>query len=91
MKKQAIIKISGLVQGVFFRAGASEKAKWLGLTGWAKNEPDGTVMIKIQGEGSDIKKMVDWCQSGPAFAKVSKVDVKWEKADDELKEFTIKD
>lgn len=76
MKKHFAIKISGLVQGVFFRASAKEKADSLHLCGFVRNEPDGTVHIEAEGEEEDLKVFVDWCHHGPPRAKVEKCDIK---------------
>ncbi|MBU1000228.1 acylphosphatase [Patescibacteria group bacterium] len=60
------IKIYGLVQGVFFRATAKEKADSLSITGFAKNMPDGSVFIEVEGEKKNLDKFVKWCHIGPS-------------------------
>ncbi len=69
------IIISGLVQGVFFRAQAKEQADALGITGWVRNNNDGSV--EIHGEGSDdmLNKLTEWCRTGPEKAVVKNVTV----------------
>lgn len=69
------IKICGLVQGIFFRATAKEQADKLGLTGFAKNLPDGSVYIEAEGEENNLDKFVEWCNKGPMMARVEKVEV----------------
>jgi len=88
--KRAVIKIFGSVQGVFFRANAAAKARELDLTGWVSNASDGTVLVVAEGEQKQLEKLVDWCYNGVRFAKVDKVEVKWEEASGEFKEFEIK-
>lgn len=69
------IKIYGLVQGVFFRAEAKEEADKLGLTGFVKNMPDGSVYIEAEGEKNKLDKFIKWCNKGPMMARVEKVEV----------------
>lgn len=76
--KQAIIKITGKVQGVFYRAYAREQALSLGLTGYARNMDDGSVEILVQGKEVAIKGFIQWCQKGSPSAKVDGVSVKWD-------------
>lgn len=71
----AIIRISGSVQGVFFRVSAEEEAEKLGLSLRADNQPDGTVRIEAAGEREALEKLVDWCRGGPPLAKVANVEV----------------
>jgi len=89
MNKQALIKISGQVQGVTFRWNTQRQARALGLTGWVKNEPDGGVTIVAQGEEDKIKQLVVWAEQGPAAAQVEEVKVNWVKSEDNFTDFTI--
>lgn len=74
------IQVHGRVQGVFFRDGTTRKAKELGLTGWVRNENDGTVFIRAQGPRAKLEELIRWCKNGGSpFAKVDRVAVKWEK------------
>ena len=68
------IRVSGRVQGVFYRASTKSKADELGLSGWVKNEPDGAVLMEIQGKEDAVKEMIMWCHHGPANAIVDKVE-----------------
>lgn len=76
-QKQALIKVTGRVQGVFYRAHAEEEANRLGLTGHARNMADGSVEILIQGSEEKIKKFINWCQDGSPSATVDMVKVEW--------------
>lgn len=89
MKKRVTLKISGKVQGVFFRDSSRAKGQEFNLSGWVKNEPDGTVQITAEGEDQDLNRMIEWCKYGPDHAMVEKVDVKWDKATDEAKDFKV--
>ncbi len=90
MKKQVMLKIYGRVQMVFFRDSARREAKKLKLVGWVRNEPNGTVRITAEGEQTKLKQLVNWCYNGPMLAKVTKVDIKWQKATGQFKEFEIR-
>jgi acylphosphatase len=70
------IRVHGRVQGVFYRQTAKEQALRLGLTGFARNEPDGTVQIEVEGDASAIDRFVKWCEAGPPAARVERVETK---------------
>jgi acylphosphatase len=65
----------GLVQGVSFRANAQSNATSLGLSGWVRNEPDGSVTLEIEGPSTKVDALVDWCRQGPPGARVDDVVV----------------
>ncbi|MEE8131501.1 MAG: acylphosphatase [Candidatus Paceibacterota bacterium] len=74
------IKISGLVQGVFLRYSAKQKAEKLGLVGYAKNLENGSVEIVVcpaQRDCGDtaIKEFINWCRIGPDLARVDNIKV----------------
>lgn len=74
------MQVYGRVQGVFFRESTVKKAKDLDLTGWVRNENDGTVSIRARGPYAKLAELIRWCEKGgPPFAKVDRVRVKWEK------------
>ena len=75
--KRAKVIVRGSVQGVFFRAEARDRARSLGLAGWVRNVPDGTVEAAFEGEDERVESMVEWCRRGPAGARVEQVDVDW--------------
>ncbi len=70
------LKVSGLVQGVFFRASAKEVADNLNLKGLARNEADGSVYIEIEGDENSLEEFIDWCKVGPKFAKIEDIKIK---------------
>jgi len=90
MKKRVIIKVHGTVQGVFFRVSVFGKARELLLTGWVRNERDGLVKVVAEGEEEKLKRLVQYCQSGPEFANVQRIEVEWEEANGEFNEFMIR-
>ena len=68
-------RVSGLVQGVFFRAEACKKARSLGLTGWVRNCSNGDVEILIAGAPPMLEEMHRWLQQGPVRARVDEVSL----------------
>lgn len=76
MIKHYNIKVSGLVQGVFYRASAQAKAQALGLKGSVNNAEDGSVNIEAEGEETQLKELIEWCNTGPEKAQVIDVKVK---------------
>jgi acylphosphatase len=70
------LSITGKVQGVWYRKTAVEKARQLGLKGYAMNMPDGSVRIEVEGEADVLGQFVDWCSTGPPLARVERVDRK---------------
>lgn len=73
-KKHVNIRVHGQVQGVFFRQNAQEQAERLGLNGFARNEPDGSVYIEAEGGESALEEFKNWCQYGSEIAQVEKVE-----------------
>ena len=63
--------VSGRVQGVFFRASTREQALRLGLTGYARNLPDGRVEVLACGEDPALAALRDWLRHGPPGATVA--------------------
>jgi len=66
--------VSGRVQGVFFRASTREEAQRLGLTGHARNLPDGTVEVVACGDDAALAQLESWLAFGPPLAQVSRVE-----------------
>lgn len=67
--------ISGLVQGVFFRASACREGQLLGLSGWVRNLPGGEVEAEVEGPEEAVERFIRWCKCGPPGAEVGKVEV----------------
>jgi acylphosphatase len=68
--KAVTIRITGKVQGVFFRASTKDEADRLGLSGIVRNEPDGSVYIEAEGSEEMILSFEQWCRKGPSRARV---------------------
>jgi acylphosphatase len=77
--EQAVVRrraiVSGEVQGVGFRANARAEARRLGLGGFARNRPDNTVEVEIEGPDAAVSAMVRWLRRGPRWASVDSVTV----------------
>ena len=78
MTDRVRVRITGRVQGVGFRFCASREAHALGLHGWVQNMPDGRVEGEFEGARELLERMVAWCERGPSYAHVERVDVEWE-------------
>jgi len=73
MKVCRYCRVTGRVQGVFFRASTRQQASAMGVTGWARNCSDGSVEVLCCGEDTAVAKLVAWLSHGPAAARVSNV------------------
>ncbi len=89
MRERIVLKIYGLVQGVFFRDFVRNKARGLNITGWARNEYDGTLKVIAEGKSEDLKKLIELCYLGPPSAKVKKIEVDWQEFSGEFEDFEI--
>jgi acylphosphatase len=87
--QRAHVKISGEVQGVFFRDSTRQKAEELGLAGWVKNVPDGQVEALFEGPSEKVREMIRWCEEGPQRASVETVDTNFEGASGDLEGFEV--
>ena len=81
--KHINIKITGKVQGVFFRASTKAVADQIGVKGFVKNEKDGSVYVEAEGLATFLEMFLEWCHHGPDKAIVEKIEV----TDGELKNF----
>ena len=73
--KNVKIRVSGKVQGVFFRLSTKKRAIKLGVTGTIRNERDGSVYIEAEGSEDAILKFTEWCKSGPPLSRVEQTTV----------------
>ena len=67
---------TGRVQGGSFRYYAEREATRIGLGGWVRNEPDGSVAAHVEGDPGAVDGFVRWCHEGPRLARVERVDVR---------------
>lgn len=69
------VVVSGRVQGVFFRNATRRETDRLGVTGWVRNRPDGTVQAHVEGPPAAVAELVRWCEHGPRRASVAQLCV----------------
>jgi acylphosphatase len=75
------VVVHGLVQGVFFRDSMRRLAERHGVSGWARNRPDGTVEAVFEGPDEAVERLVAFAREGPRGARVDRVDVADERPD----------
>lgn len=75
--EQVRLRISGRVQGVYYRASTEAAARRLGLVGWVRNLPDGGVELLAEGRRDALEALVAWCHVGPPRARVDAVAARW--------------
>ena len=75
MTRAVQVRVTGRVQGVFFRRYAADEATRRHVTGWVSNEPDGSVLAHVEGDDDAVDAMIAWCREGSPAAIVDRVDV----------------
>jgi acylphosphatase len=88
--KAVAVRVSGMVQGVYFRASARHEAERLGLRGWVSNVSSGSVVLHLQGDAAVVDAMLGWCRVGPPAARVSRVEVGDAEPDESLSGFEVR-
>jgi acylphosphatase len=82
--------VRGRVQGVGFRWFVVRDASALGLTGWTRNEPDGSVRVVAEGPSAALDELESRLRRGPAAAEVTAVERARAAATGEFKTFSIR-
>lgn len=90
MKVRGTVRFHGRVQGVYFRANCEERAHALGLEGYVRNRPDGSVEAVFEGDRRVIEDCIEWNRTLQPAAIVDWVDVEWGPATDEFRGFEIR-
>lgn len=67
------LRVTGLVHGVSFRAGMARLASEVGVRGWVRNLPDGSVEAFLEGDERSVDRVVSWARTGPPMARVDGV------------------
>jgi acylphosphatase len=83
------ITVHGRVQGVAFRFYTQSQARQLGVTGWVRNNADGTVRILAEGTRAELETFLAWTGRGPDHARVDRQDTHWSEASGRFQEFNI--
>ncbi len=76
MKAKRVV-IQGRVQGVGYRDWLVAKARALGVDGWVRNRPDGSVEALVYGEVDAVEELLRACRRGPRMAAVSRIEEDW--------------
>ncbi|MFO7536168.1 MAG: acylphosphatase [Kiritimatiellia bacterium] len=74
--KHYSLRVRGIVQGVGFRYATREAALTRNLSGYVKNEPDGTVSVEVEGPVDELAAFLAWCREGPPGSQVEQLDCK---------------
>lgn len=69
------VRVTGRVQGVFFRAWTREQADRLDVYGWVRNSPDGSVELHLEGSQDNVDQLLEMLKRGPPGARVDVLDV----------------
>jgi acylphosphatase len=88
-EKRLQLRITGIVQGVCFRASTQDEAVGLGLRGWVRNRADGSVEVVAEGPEEALQRLAGWCDHGPPGARVSEVERRWDEPTGEFRRFVI--
>lgn len=89
MVRKAVIRVSGIVQGVYYRSSTKDQADGIGLRGTVRNLPNGDVEVVAEGEEGRIQALIEWCNRGPLGARVESVDVRWGEPSGSFRAFSI--
>jgi len=83
------VVVSGMVQGVFFRAYTRDAARKIGVTGWVRNLPDGSVEAMLEGTAERVQAMLSWLREGSPMSRVDHVKVHEEQATGQFADFEV--
>ena len=89
-EKRVSARITGRVQGVGFRNFTRRRARGLDVTGWVRNESDGSVRLEAEGPADALESLVEAVHRGPRMARVEDVDVDWSEAADAFEGFRVR-
>ena len=87
---RAHLVVRGRVQGVWFRGSMQDEAGRLGVSGWVRNRPDGTVEAEVEGDGEAVRAMIAWAHRGPPGSRVAGVTVEWTEPRGERGAFAVR-
>ena len=89
-RKRVHVIVTGMVQGVFFRAKTRNEAVGNNVSGWVRNLPDGRVEAVFEGKPEDVDRVVAWCRIGPSLAEVIHVEIREEAYTGAFTDFSIR-
>ena len=82
-------KVSGKVQGVWFRKYTLDSARDIGVVGMVKNLVDGTVLVNVSGDDENLRKFKELLENGSPKSRVDRIDYSWEDSSVEYSTFEI--
>ena len=82
--------VHGIVQGVSFRYYTRRQAVSLGLQGYVRNLPNGTVEVHAEGDEALLAELASWLEQGPSYARVERVDLTWCDPEGESVDFSVR-
>lgn len=88
--KRLEARVHGHVQGVFFRDTTRREAQKLDISGWVRNEPDGSVSVVAEGREEALDALAQFLEQGPRSARVTRVEKAWGTATGELRGFRVR-
>ena len=88
--KRLEAKVYGHVQGVFFRDTTRREAQRLQVSGWVRNERDGSVKVVAEGSAENLQALEQFLHKGTAAARVERVDTEWQEATGEFRGFRVR-
>lgn len=89
-KKALHAIIEGRVQGVNFRMATYHAADKLGVSGWVRNKPDGSVEAFFEGDAESVDEIIKWCHKGPPMASVKNVKLSEDVYTGRYRDFTVR-
>ncbi len=90
-ERRVHIRVSGLVQGVYYRLTMQKTASIHGVNGWVRNLEDGDVEAVIEGESDNVGRVIEWCRQGPDEARVDDVKIDDQEPEGGFSSFDIRD
>ena len=82
--------VYGHVQGVNFRTATRRQGQALGVSGWVRNLPDGSVEVIAEGQRSSLQQLLNWLHSGPPASRVRDVRFTWHEYEGALSQFSVR-
>lgn len=89
-KERLSARITGRVQGVGFRNFTQMRARQLGLTGWVRNEEDGSVRLVAEGPRGALEDLFDAVREGPRMGRVEDIEADWNDPTEEFEVFQVR-
>jgi acylphosphatase len=90
MEKRLTASVYGRVQGVFFRDTTRREARQRNITGWVRNEMDGTVRVVAEGPEEALRELEQYLHRGPSAARVERVETEWDEASGAFSGFNVR-